>query len=184
MEVRRDGHEYVTTHAAVAGGTLRIMGEVHVDGWNPEGAFAAMEQILRETGNQVDAVLAQNDGMAGGVADALAAQGLNVPLGGQDGDPAAINRVARGFQTVSVWKNNLELGKTAGRIAGLLAAGTELSRVPEAVRFTGGDRGLTFNAILLTPTAITRESVNLVIEADHISQRDACEGALPGVVGC
>lgn len=179
----RQGMEEVIG-AAVAGGTISIVGEVNVDGWNPAGAAEAMAQILRDNGNQVDAVLAQNDGMAGGVAEALAAQGMNVPLGGQDGDPAAINRVARGFQTVSVWKNNLELGQTAGRVALLLAGGTEMSRVPDAVRFTGGDRGLTFNSILLTPTAITKESVNLVIEADVISQRDACEGALPDVVGC
>ncbi len=35
-------------------------------------------------------------------AAALAVQGTNVPPGGQDGDLAAINRVARGTQTVSV----------------------------------------------------------------------------------
>ena len=93
--------------------------------------------------------------MAGGVAEALAAQGMNVPLGGQDGDPAAINRVARGLQTVSVWKNNLELGKAAGQIAGLLAAGTPMNRVPDAVKFSDGEKGVEMNAILLQPTAIT-----------------------------
>ena len=42
----------------------------------------------------------------GGVVAALTAQGMaGIPVGGQDGDQAAINRVALGTQTVSVWKN-------------------------------------------------------------------------------
>ena len=179
----RQGMEEVIG-AAVAGGTIKIVGEVNIDGWTPDGARAAMEQILRDNGNAVDAVLAQNDGMAGGVAEALAAQGMNVPLGGQDGDPAAINRVARGLQTVSVWKNNLELGKAAGQIASLLAAGTPMNRVPDAVKFSDGEKGVEMNAILLQPTAITKDTVYLAIEADHVSRKVACAGAQPGVRGC
>lgn len=170
--------------AAVAGGSITIVGEANAEGWRPDSALAAMERILAENDNQVDAVLAQNDGIAGAAIEALAAQGLSVPVGGQDGDPAALNRVARGTQTVSVWKNNRELGKAAGKIAGLLAEGVPMNRVPEAIRFTGGEKGLTFNAILLSPTPITKDNLNQVIEADHITQREACAGALPGVVGC
>ena len=67
-----------------------------------------MEQILTQQNNKVDAVLAMNDGMAGGVAAALAAQGmLGIPLSGQDGDVAALNRIAKGQQTVTVWKNSM-----------------------------------------------------------------------------
>ena len=36
-----------------------------------------MEQILTQQNNKVDAVLAMNDGTAGGVAAALASQGLS-----------------------------------------------------------------------------------------------------------
>ena len=44
--------------------------------------------------------------MAGGVVAALTAQGLQgIPVSGQDGDKAALNRVALGTQTVSVWKD-------------------------------------------------------------------------------
>jgi D-xylose transport system substrate-binding protein len=169
---------------SVAGGTIKIVAEVNIDGWKPEGALEAMTKILADSGNQVDAVLAQNDGMAGGVAEALAAQGMNVPLGGQDGDPGAINRVAQGLQTVSVWKNNIELGKIAGKIANQLADGVAMERVPDAVKFSDGEKGVELNAILLTPTAITKDSIYIAIDADHISQKDACKNALPGVRGC
>jgi D-xylose transport system substrate-binding protein len=179
----RQGMEEVIG-AAVAGGTITIVGEANADGWAPESAFTAMEKILADNGNKVDAVLAQNDGIAGAVIQALEAQGLSVPVGGQDGDPAALNRVARGTQLVSVWKNNRELGKAAGKVAGLLADGVPMNRIPDSTRFTGGDKGLTYNTILLNPTPITKENLNVVIEADHITRKEACEGAQPGVAGC
>ena len=71
-----------------------------------------MEQILTKNDNKVDAVVASNDGTGGGVVAALSAQGLagTVPVSGQDGDKAALNRIALGTQTVSVWKDARELG--------------------------------------------------------------------------
>ena len=83
--------------ADVASGKIKIVGESFSDGWKPENAQKNMEQILTANNNNVDAVLSENDGMAGGVVAALSAQGLVIPVGGQDGDLAAINRVARGF---------------------------------------------------------------------------------------
>jgi D-xylose transport system substrate-binding protein len=179
----RQGMEEVIG-AAVAGGSITIVGEANAEGWKPESAYDAMVKIMADSGDQIDAVLAQNDGIAGAVIEALATRGLQVPVGGQDGDPAALNRVAQGTQTVSVWKNNRELGKAAGRVAGLLAEGVPMERVPEAIRFTGGDKGLTYTAILLNPTPITRENLNLVIEADHVTKVEVCQGALPGTAGC
>ena len=179
----RQGMEEVIG-AAVAAGDIKIVGEANSDGWKPENAQKNMEQILTANNNAVDAVLSQNDGMAGGAAAALAAQGLNVPLGGQDGDLAAINRVARGTQTVSVWKNSRDLGKAAGEIAGQLADGTALDAIPGATKFSGGEKGVEMNAILLNPTPITKANINVAIEAGHITKEQACEGAMAGVVGC
>ncbi len=168
----------------VDGGTIKIVGESFSDGWKPENAQKNMEQILTANNNAVDAVLAQNDGMAGGVIAALAAQGLNIPVGGQDGDLAAINRVARGNQTVSVWKDSRQLGKAAGEIASALAGGAALDSVAGAVKFSGGEKGVEMNAILLDPTPITKDTLNLAIDAGHISKEAACEGAMEGVAAC
>ena len=170
--------------AGVDGGTIKIVGESFSDGWKPENAQKNMEQILTANNNAVDAVLAENDGMAGGVIAALAAQGLNIPVGGQDGDLAAINRVARGTQTVSVWKDSRQLGKAAGEIAAALASGTALDAIAGASKFSGGEKGVEMNAILLAPTPLTKDNLNLAIDAGHISKEQACEGAMAGVVGC
>lgn len=169
---------------AVKSGKIKIVGETYTDGWKPDNAQKNMEQILTANNNAVDAVLAENDGMAGGAAAALAAQGLNVPLGGQDGDLAAINRVARGTQTVSVWKDSRQLGKAAGEIAAQLAAGTAIDKVAGATKFSGGEKGVEMNAILLTPTAITKDTINLAIDGGHITKEQACEGAQPDVKAC
>ncbi len=89
-----------------------------------------MEQCLTSTKNKVDAVLSENDGMASGVVAALEAQGwlARLPVSGQDGDKAAMNRVALGTQTVSIWKNARDLGKAAAEAAVALADGTAMDK--------------------------------------------------------
>ena len=94
--------------------TSRSSASEYTEGWKPEVAQKNMEQILTKTGNKVDAVVASNDGTAGGVVAALAAKGIRAcRCPGQDGDHAALNRVALGTQTVSVWKDSRELGREA-----------------------------------------------------------------------
>ena len=96
MEVLKEGLD---------SGKIKNVCETFTDGWKPDNAQKNMEQCLTSTGNKVDAVLSENDGMASGVVAALNAQGMaGIPVGGQDGDLTAINRVALGTQTVSVWK--------------------------------------------------------------------------------
>ncbi len=170
--------------ADVDAGKIKIVGEAFTDGWKPDNAQKNMEQILTANNNAVDAVLAENDGMAGGAIAALSAQGLNVPIGGQDGDLAALNRVARGTQTVSVWKDSRQLGKAAAEIAIALADGTALDAVQGAVKWSGGEKGVEMNAIFLDPTPITKDNLNVVIDAGHISKAEACEGAAEGVAAC
>ena len=104
---------------AIDSGDIKNVGETYTDNWDPAIAQTNMEQFLTDNNNNVDAVLAENDGMAGGVVAALEAQGLagTVAVSGQDGDVAGLNRVALGTQTVDVWKDARELGKAAGEAA-------------------------------------------------------------------
>ncbi|PHQ94763.1 MAG: D-xylose ABC transporter substrate-binding protein [Marinosulfonomonas sp.] len=170
--------------ADVASGKITIVGEAFTDGWKPDNAQKNMEQILTANNNNVDAVLSENDGMAGGVIAALAAQGLNIPVSGQDGDHAALNRVARGTQNTSVWKDARELGKAAGNIASALAGGAALDAIDGAVKWSGGAKGVEMNAIFLAPTPISASNINVVIDAGHIAKDKVCEGAMAGVSGC
>lgn len=159
-------------------GDIKIVGEASTDGWKPENAQRNMEQILTANNNQIDAVLSQNDGMAGGVVAALAAQGLagTVPVTGQDGDKAALNRVALGTQLVSVWKDSRALGKIAAEAAIMLADGKSMTDVPNVGKFKDGAKGVEMNAVLLTPAAITKDRLNEVLDAGWIDKATLCAG--------
>jgi D-xylose transport system substrate-binding protein len=85
---------------------------------------------------------------------------------------------------VSVWKNSRDLGKAAADIAVALAGGTMLSDIEGAEKWSGGEKGVEMNAIFLDPTPITADTLNLVIDAGHISKEQACEGAMPTVAAC
>ncbi|HSK39987.1 MAG TPA: D-xylose ABC transporter substrate-binding protein [Arenibaculum sp.] len=162
----------------IEAGDIEVVGEQYTDGWLPANAQRNMEQILTSTNNEVDAVVASNDGTAGGAIAALTAQGMaGIPVSGQDADHAALNRIARGLQTVSVWKDSRELGRTAADIAVELANGTALDQVPGAGKFSGGPNQVELDAILLKPIPITRDNLDLVIEAGWVPKETVCQGA-------
>jgi D-xylose transport system substrate-binding protein len=170
--------------AAIDGGKIKNVGEAYTDGWKPENAQKNMEQFLTKNNNKVDAVVASNDGTAGGAIAALDAQGLagSVPVSGQDADKAALNRVALGTQTVSVWKDSRELGKNAAEIALALAGGKKLTEIKGVQTFEGGPKKVKMQSVFLKPQAITKDNLNVVIEAGWISKAEACQGVKAGAV--
>lgn len=178
----RQGQQEIL-QAALDSGAIVNVGESYTDNWDPAVAQTNMEQFLTQNNNNVDAVVASNDGTAGGVITALAAQGLAgiVPVSGQDGDAAALNRVALGTQTVSVWKDARELGKKAGEAAIALARGTALSALPDTVMFAspGGNQMVSY---LLTPIPITVDNLQIVIDASWITVETLCQGVPAGTV--
>lgn len=169
---------------AIDAGKIKNVGEAYTDGWLPANAQKNMEQFLTANDNKVDAVVASNDGTAGGVVAALSAQGLagTVPVSGQDGDHAALNRIALGTQTVSVWKDSRELGKAAAEIASQLAEGTAMDAIPNVVKFSGGPAGVEMNSVFLAPVAITKENLNVVIDAGWVTKEVVCQGVGAGTV--
>src|SRR5438552_2052823 len=178
----RGGYDDVIK-SAVNSGDIKIVGETYTDNWDPSKAQTEMEQFLTQAENKVDAVLAENDGMAGGVVSALAGQGLagRVPVSGQDGDAPALNRVALGLQTVDVWKDARMLGKAAGESAVQLCGGTTSDQVSGAKPFTTPGNN-TLNSILLTPQPINVTTLILVLDAGWISQATLCQGVPSGSV--
>ncbi|MEL6523394.1 MAG: D-xylose ABC transporter substrate-binding protein [Pseudomonadota bacterium] len=178
------GGQQEVLQAAIDAGDITIVGEAYTDGWVPANAQKNMEQILTANDNGVDAVVASNDGTAGGVVAALTAQGMEgLPVSGQDGDHAALNRVALGTQTVSVWKDARSLGTAAAEIAVALAGGTALGEVEGTITFeTPG--GNSMNATLLAPQPITADNLTIVTDAGWISVEKLCQGVSEGPAPC
>jgi len=167
---------------AVDAGKIKNVGEAYTDGWLPANAQRNMEQFLTANDNKVDAVVASNDGTAGGAIAALEAQGLagSVPVSGQDADHAALNRIALGTQTVSVWKDSRDLGKAAAQIAGKLADGSTMEEIDNVVKWADGPNGVEMNAVFLAPVPITKDNLNVVIDAGWVSKDVVCQGVKPG----
>lgn len=180
-------------------GPVHVVFEQNTPDWSTEGARNNMETALNANNNDIQAVLAENDGMATGAVQALQAVGLtDVPISGQDGDKAALNRVALGTQTVSVWKNAFALGQTAGSAAMQLCNGTALKDVKapsdlpaaaapadlNAVEFTtpGGKKVW---SITLNPQPLKKDNVHDAIDAGWETQAVVCAGVPAGTVtGC
>ncbi|WP_146345846.1 D-xylose ABC transporter substrate-binding protein [Falsiphaeobacter marinintestinus] len=178
------GGQQEVLQAAIDAGDVTIVGEAYTDGWLPANAQRNMEQILTATDNGVDAVVASNDGTAGGVVAALTAQGMDgIPVSGQDGDHAALNRVAKGTQTVSVWKDARELGRSAGLIAVSLAKGTEMFGIKDSQEWTS-PAGTKMNAVFLAPMPITKDNLTAVVDAQWITKDALCQGVTNGPAPC
>ncbi len=169
---------------AIDAGKIKNVGEAFTDGWLPANAQRNMEQFLTRNNNKVDAVVAANDGTAGGVVAALAAQGLagSVPVSGQDADRAALNRVALGQQTVTIWKDARDLGRNAAEIAIQLAGGKKLNEVTGAMSWNQGPNKANMTAIFLKPVPVTQANLNVVIDAGWAPKAAVCQGVAPGKV--
>lgn len=167
----------IPADAASATGDIKIVGETYTNDWKPALAQTEMEQFLTANQNKVDAVLSENDGMAGGVIAALKAQGLNgkVAVSGQDGDSAALNNVALGNQTIDVWKDARELGKAAGEAAVQLCNGTTVDKVSGTAPFTTPGKNQV-SSIIIAPHPLTKDNLNLVIDAGWITKDKLCAG--------
>ena len=181
-------------------GPIKVVFEKNTDNWDTTNAKNNMEAALNANSNKIDAVLSENDSMATGVVQALTAVGLKVPVSGQDGDTAALNRVALGTQAVSVWKNAFALGETAGSVATQLCAKVAMTAIKApsdlppaaapavltATPFTTPGKN-TVQSIILTPTAITKDNLKDTVDAGWVTKAAVCAGvaagALPALCG-
>jgi D-xylose transport system substrate-binding protein len=183
----------------VDAGEITILADQFTPAWATETAQDNMEAIIDKAvadGTPIDAILAENDSTALGVAGALTAKSYGYPpLSGQDGDEANLQNVAAGIQYVDVWKNANELGKVAGLAALELCKGTDMASLtlPDGVvdptvapaaglsaqPFTTPN-GTSVSSFILQPTPITAENLNLVVDGGWITKEKLCEKATTG----
>ena len=183
---------------AVTKGDIKIVGPAdgtYTDAWKTEKAQANMEAIIDaavSAGTKIDAILAENDSTALSVVGALTSKSYGYPpLSGQDGDTANLNNVATGKQYVDIWKNSNELGKAAAAIALSLCNGAKMDAVTLPANFidptvapvagltatpfkTPG--GNTVSSIILQPTPITADNLQVVIDGGQITKAELCKG--------
>jgi D-xylose transport system substrate-binding protein len=142
-------------------GDIKIVMDQFVKDWQPSEAQKLMEQALTANGNKIDAVLAPNDGTAGGAIQALAAQGLagKVPITGQDAELSGAIRIAQGTQSMTVFKDTRELGKKAIEMAIDLADGKPIDTQGRTVF----NNKKPIPSVLLEPVIVTRDNLDDVL---------------------
>ena len=142
-------------------GAIKIVGSQWVKDWNPSEALSIVENALTQNANKIDAIVASNDGTAGGAIQALAAQNLagKVAVSGQDSDLAAVKRVIKGDQALTVYKPLKLIASEAAKLAVDLVKGTP---VKYKTKLDNGFKKV--DSVLLTPTVITKANVKLLVD--------------------
>lgn len=109
-------------------GDIEIVGDQWADGWSAEKALTIVENALTANNNNIDAIVASNDSTAGGAIQALDSQNLagKVAVSGQDADLAAVQRIAEGTQTMTVYKPIKSIATKNAEVAVDLAKGKEV----------------------------------------------------------
>ena len=147
----------------IEAGKVEVVFEDWAADWKPENAKKIMNAAITKSGPGIDAVLASNDGTAGGAVQALTEEGLagKVLVTGQDGDLAACQRIVQGTQTMTVYKPIKVLASRAAEAAVRLAKGQSV------IARSGIDNGkVEVPSLLLEITAVTRDNLRETIVAD------------------
>lgn len=144
-------------------GDIEIVGDQWADGYSAEQALSIIENALTANNNDIDAIVAPNDSTAGGAVQALEAQNLagKVLVTGQDADLAAVQRIAEGTQSMTVYKPIREIATTSAEVAISLAKGEE---VETDITIDNGFKEVPF--VQLTPISVDKDNLLEVIIGD------------------
>ncbi|MFG3052189.1 substrate-binding domain-containing protein [Kitasatospora sp. NPDC048239] len=154
-------------HSAIDG-KLTIGKEYDTPNWDPNNANQeASAAITAIGGPNVVGVYSANDGMAAGIATALKAAGLSVPLTGQDAQLDAVQRILAGTQTMSIYKPFKPETDAAARMAVAFAEGKtpEPELIPVTVTNGSGNK---VPADLITPIVLTKDNIKTTVVADGL----------------
>lgn len=155
---------------------IKVISDTWSKDWNPTEAYAHMTEAIESAKGDITAVVASNDGTAGGAIQALSEHSLagKALVSGQDADLAAIIRILDGTQTMTVYKPLGSQAKLAAEAAVALAKGEP---VKSAVSFTVGNKAIP--AILLPPVVVTKDNVKETVIKDGFQNLETIQKSLP-----
>jgi D-xylose transport system substrate-binding protein len=156
-------------------GDIKVIADAYTKDWLPSEAYLFMLKAIDSAKGDVAAVLASNDGLAGGAIQALREHNLagKVPVSGQDADLASIICIAQGTQTMTVYKPVINEAAAAAE---------------EAVRMANGEKthadGAISNGktkvptIMLKPIVVTRDNIKTTVVKDGFQSLKSINRAL------
>ena len=118
----KQGQDNVLT-PLITRGEFEVVHEDWTQDWKPENAKKIANAAITKAGPNFDAILASNDGTAGGAIQALSEEGLagRILVTGQDAELSACQRIVNGTQAMTIYKPLSQLAKQAAESAVKLA---------------------------------------------------------------
>jgi D-xylose transport system substrate-binding protein len=149
---------------------------VSVPDWDNTKAGTIFEQMMTQTQNKIDGVLAANDGLGNAAITVLKRLGLNgkVPVTGQDATVGGLQNVLSGDQCMTVYKAVKQEADGAAELALALAHNTAVSGLG-TIKDT--QTGKDVPSKLLVPKAIFKDNVKDVVADGYVTKADLCTGA-------
>ena len=153
----------------VARGEIEIIHEDWAENWKPENAKKITNAAITQHGTSFDAVLASNDGTAGGAIQALMEEGLagKIIVTGQDAELVACQRIASGVQAMTIYKPIRHLASAGAELAVKMARGK-----PVIARGSVNNGKLDVPAVLLDVVTVTKENLEATVIADGFHPRE------------
>ncbi|GAB2044822.1 D-xylose ABC transporter substrate-binding protein [Agathobaculum sp. TL06] len=141
----------------VESGDIEIVFDQYMSHWSADEALAAMENVLTMNGNDIQAVICNNDSIASGAIQALTAQGLQgkVYVAGMDGEITALQRVAEGTQNVTVYTGHAPYADIVFDTALSVAKGEE----PSGITGTREVNGKEIPVIQAEPIYVNQDNI-------------------------
>ncbi|MFT5196324.1 MAG: D-xylose transport system substrate-binding protein, partial [Candidatus Promineifilaceae bacterium] len=162
----RDGYSGAA-QPFIDSGAWELVDDQWVPGWDNQEALVVFEQILTAANNEVTAVFAANDGLAGAVIQALDNAGIDpttVPVSGQDATVGGLQQVLAGNQTMSVYKPIKAEAYAAANVAIALASGMDMEELTGGLTLNNGTNDVPF--VALAPIGVTASNVAETVIAD------------------
>ena len=152
---------------AIDRGDIKIVADQFITDWKPEEALKFAENALTQNADKVDAFVVSNDGMAGGVISALEKRNLKILVTGQDAQLSALQSIAEGKQTMTVYKPIIPLANAAVEAAVKLAKKEPLT---EAKPFMNDALKKEIPAILLEVQVVDKDNLMTTVIKDGYSK--------------
>ncbi len=157
-------------HPLKKAGMVQTIEDRWCEGWSPDAAFEQVREALRETGGKIDALIASNDGTAGGAVRALEEFGLagKVPVAGMDAELAACRRIVAGTQAMTVY---MPIRLEAVRAAEVAILTMKDESIP-GLEHTINNGSKDVPSILLRPVRVDRDNLDEVIIKEEFHSRE------------
>jgi D-xylose transport system substrate-binding protein len=171
----KNGYDSVINKKFEAGDWNEVADQ-SVPDWDNQRALTIFEQMLQKANNNIDGVLAANDGLGNAAISAIKQRKLDqIPVTGQDATLQGVQNIVAGDQCMTVYKAIKGEADAASKIAIALAKGETPTGVNDKINNGKQD----VPSVFLDPVAVTKDNVGEYFgEPDYPKKEEVCAGKL------